>query len=175
MRRHRVFVVLLALGTTLRVVTQLAYVPALLYIDSFGFLENTAVLDPSGPRPIGYNLLLLRWLLPLGDLALIPFVQHLLGLAVGALIYTLLVHLRVRPWLAAVAAAPALLDGYVLQIEQNVMSDALFVALVVAALALLAWRREPAYPAVALAGLLFGLAGSVRLVGLPLLLVGLVH
>ena len=46
-------------------------------------------------------------------------------------------------WLAALAAAPVLLDGYELQIEQTIMPDVWFEACIVAGLALLLWRPGP--------------------------------
>ena len=44
--------------------------------------------------------------------------QHLLGLAMAAAIYLLLLRLRVWPWLAALATAPLLLDSMQLALEQ---------------------------------------------------------
>ncbi|MGH3341311.1 MAG: hypothetical protein ACRDPK_00195, partial [Carbonactinosporaceae bacterium] len=142
--RHGLFLTLLCLGLVLRAVVQVAYQPAILYIDSYLYLFNNEALDPSMLRPIGYNALLLRWVLPLHDLAYVALLQHLLGLGMAVLIYLLLLRRDVPRWLAALAAAPVLLDGYQLQIEHNVMSDVLFQALVLGGLALLAWRREPA-------------------------------
>jgi hypothetical protein len=68
-------------------------------------------------------------------------------------------------WVAAVAVAPVLLDGYQLQAEQTIMPDVLFEALMVASLAVLLWRREPAAWQLAVAGLLLGVAVDVRQVG----------
>ncbi|MQA85692.1 MAG: phospholipid carrier-dependent glycosyltransferase [Streptosporangiales bacterium] len=167
-RRHWFFLAVLTAGALLRAVVQLAYVPAILYFDSHLYLDNADELDPSGLRLIGYEALLLRWLLPFHDLALIPAVQHLLGLGMGVAIYALLVRRGVRRWLSTLAAAPVLLDGYQLQIEQNVMSDTLFLTLVVAALVLMLWRPVPLWPAVAAAGVVLGLATTVRLAGLAL-------
>ena len=168
LRRHGFFLAVLALGAALRVIVQLAYVPAILYFDSHGYLAHASDLDPTGLRPIGYEALMLRWLLPFHDLAVIPAAQHVLGLGIGIAIYVLLVRRGVRRWLATLAAAPALLDGYQLQIEQNVMSDTLFEALMVAALVLLLWRHRLAWPAAAAAGVVLGLATTVRLPGLAL-------
>jgi len=58
-----------------------------------------------------------------------------------------------------------LIDAYQWQIEQNILSDSLFLAMVTAALAVLAWRRRPSAKLAATAGLILGLAVTVRLVG----------
>lgn len=172
--RHRLLLVLLAAGAVLRGITQLAYRPAILYVDSYRYLSNLKELDPTGVSPIGYELML-RVLLALGDLPIVPAVQHLTGLAMGVAIYALLVRRGVWRWLAVLAAAPVTLDAYQLQIEQNVMSDVLFQALLVAVLALLTWRRIPGHVAVAAAGILLAGAVLVRLVGQPVVLVLLAH
>ena len=55
-RRHWLLLILLAAGLGLRVVTQLAYRPALFYIDSYKYLRGSGGYDP-----VGYNLLLKRF------------------------------------------------------------------------------------------------------------------
>ena len=67
-------------------------------------------------------------------------VQHLLGLAMAVVIYLLLLRRGAPRWLAALAMAPVLLDAYQLQIEQTIMPDTWFEALIVAGLAILLWR-----------------------------------
>lgn len=166
MRRHRVFLVLLALGVLLRVAAMLAYRPAIFYIDSLAsYLLPLPTRDPSGQDPIGYDLYLLGPLLRVGDFTLVVAVQHLFGLGVATAGYALGVRKGARPWLAALAVAPVLLDAYQVQIEHNVMADPLFLTLVVGALVALAWTRRPDWRLVVLAGLLLGLAATVRQVG----------
>jgi len=169
LRRHWLIAVLVAAGAVLRVVTQLAYRPALLYWDSLRYLHTLPAPDPAAVHPAGYTLVL-RPLLALGDLALVPAVQHAAGLGLGLLLYALCVRHRVPRWLAALAAAPVLLDAYQLQIEQNVLADTLFQALVAGGLAVLTWRARPSLRAAAAGGLLLGLSVPVRTVGLPLVL-----
>ncbi|MGH3321136.1 MAG: hypothetical protein ACRDN9_13345 [Streptosporangiaceae bacterium] len=168
-RRHAPFLVVLAVGLGLRVVTQLAYWPALLFEDSYHYLANSYFLDPGAPRPVGYSVFL-RALLYVPDLAVVPIVQHLMGLAMGVLTYTVLLRFGVRRWLATLAAIPILWDAYELQIEQMVMSDTLFDLLLLGGLTVLAWRRAPASGRAAVAGLVLGLAVPVRLVGQILVL-----
>lgn len=160
---HRVFLALLAAGAALRIVTFLAYRPALLYQDSQGYLDNAAQLVPFGRWPIVYPLFLR--VLPLSQgLEVVPLVQHLLALLLAAALYVLLLRLGLRPWLAALATAPLLLDAFQLLIEQFVMTETLFDLLIVGACTLLLWRRPIPLSFVALAGLLLALAGLTRVV-----------
>lgn len=174
-RRHWPFLLLFVLGAVLRIIAQFTYEPAILFVDSYLYLDSVEAPKANSQRPIGYPILFLRPLLYFHNLAVIPLVQHLLGLGMAVAIYAVLVHRGVRLWLSALAAAPVLLDAYQLQIEQNVMSDPFFQALLVGALVLLVWRVRPSPAVVVVAGLLVGLAGTVRLSGQPLLIVPLVY
>jgi hypothetical protein len=169
-RRHWMFLVVLGAGLVLRVITQVAYRPALFFNDSFQYLDNLHELDPTQTHPIGYIVLFLRPVLSVGNLAVVVALQHILGLAMGIAIYVLLIRLGARRWIAVLAVIPVLLDAYQLQIEQLVMSDVLFQALVLAAVVVLLWRRPVALPALAVGGALFGLAMTVRVVGGALLI-----
>jgi Glycosyl transferase family 2 len=168
-RRHWLILAILAPAIALRVLAQLAYKPLLLYIDSYVYLGNLHRLDPTGDYPIGYDLFL-RPVLWLGNLAVLAAIQHLLGLGMGVAIYLLLLRRGVRRWLAALAAAPVLLDAYQVQLEHNLMADTLFMAMLVAVVAVLTWNRRPGFVAAASAGVLLGAAVVVRLVGEPLVL-----
>lgn len=164
-RRHWVFLVVLGAGFLLRVITQIAYRPALLFIDSYRYLENIHDLSPSHAHPIGYEVLFLRPVLSVANLTTVAALQHVVGLLMGVAIYAVLVRLGTRPWIAALASVPVLLDAYQLQIEQNVMSEVLFQALILGAVVLLLWTRQPTLPTLAIAGVLFGLSTTVRIVG----------
>jgi len=166
-QRHGVFLAFLLVGALLRIVTQVAYRPALLFIDSYAYLGNIQRLSPTHIQPVGYAVAL-RPVLSLGNLATVAALQHALGLAMGITIYAVLVHLGSRRWLAILAAVPVLLDAYQLQIEQNVLSETVFSALVLGAIVLLLWKNHPTCLALAAAGGLLGLAASVRVVGLVL-------
>jgi len=136
-RGHWPFVLVLAAGLALRVLTEVAYRPALLYIDSAKYLVGSG-----GTAPEGYQVLL-RLLDPLGGLGLVAAVQHAFGLAMAIAVYALLIRYRVPRWAAALAAAPVLLDAYQLQLEQTVMPDVLFETMIVAGLVLLLWPQPP--------------------------------
>lgn len=172
---HRVFAVLLALAAALRVVTMLGYRPAQLYwYDSFTYLDTAVHLRPSAAfHPIGYPLLL-RALWPFHSVELIAAVQHLMGLGIAVMIYTLLRRRSLPGWGAAAATVPALFDASFLRLEHAVLSDTQFVFLVVAGLTVLMWSPKLSARAAAWAGLLFALAALTRTIALPLLLLVLV-
>jgi len=161
-RQHWLFAIVFCAGLALRIVTQVAYRPALVYIDTYRYLHGDSSLDP-----LGY----LAFLWPVqraGGLAVVAAVQHLLGLGMAVVLYAVLLRRGIWRWAAALAAAPVLLDAYQLQAEQTIMPDVLFEALIVAALALLLWRRIPAVWQVGLAGLAVGVGVDVRQVGIVL-------
>ena len=166
--RHWLFLILFGIGVALRVITQIAYRPALLFIDSYRYLDLLDTLDPTRSQTLGYDFLVLWPLLKVGNLFLVTLVQHLLGLAMGVAIYGLCLRYRVSRGLAAAAAAPILLDAYQLQIEQNIMSETIFEALLVGAMLALLWHRRPSTRALVIGGVLLGLAVPVRIVALPL-------
>ncbi len=167
--RHGVFLALLAAGTVLRVLTSVAYRPAMAFVqDSFDYLGDARELVPSVIRPLGYPLFL-RVLSVTGRFGLVPVVQHLMALAMAVMLYALLRRLGVRPWLGALATAPLLLDGYQIYMEQFVLAETLFEFLVVSALVVLLWRR-PTAAACAVAGGLLALSGLTRTVGVVLLI-----
>ena len=131
-RPHWPFAVALAAGLAVRVLAQIAYHPALIYIDSIKYLYNSY----PGADPVGYKVPL-RAILALGNLGAVTAVQHLLGLAMAVTLYVVLLRRGAGRWLAALATLPVLLDAYQLQIEQTIMPDVWFEALIVAALAVL--------------------------------------
>lgn len=166
--RHWVIAVVLFLGTLLRVVAWFAYQPALLYGDSFRYLDNVGVHNPAGLHPIGYDLFVLSPVLSVGGLGLVTAIQHAVALGCALAIYALALRLGAARWLAALAATPLLLDAYQVQIEQMIMSDTWLQVLLVAALWLLLGTPIPRPHRAALAGLVLGIAVIFRLVALPL-------
>jgi hypothetical protein len=159
----------MAAGLGLRVVAQIAYQPALLYIDSMKYLFNAY----PGADPVGYKAPL-KAILAIGNLGAVTAVQHLVGLAMAATIYLVLIRKATPRWLAAIAVAPLLLDAYQVQIEQNIMPDVWFEALIVAGVAVMLARKDgPRLGAVIAGGLLLGASATVRQVGEILVLPGL--
>jgi hypothetical protein len=163
-RRHWLAGVLLAAGLVLRVLAELAYRPALFYIDTNRYLYNA-----EGNDPVGYKGLLKAVLL-VGNFDAVAAVQHLLGLAMAVVIYVLLLRRGVPRWLAALAMAPVLLDGYQLQNEQTIMPGTLFEALLVAGVAFLLWSPRITWPRAVAAGLALGASATVAQVGEALIL-----
>ncbi|HEV3356926.1 MAG TPA: glycosyltransferase family 2 protein [Pseudonocardiaceae bacterium] len=168
-RSHLLFLVVLLLGTALRICAFIAYQPAILYVDSYRYLDNLAALDPTQLDPIGYDLIL-RVLLHVGGLRGVTGIQHLAGLGIGVAVYVLALRHGARHWLAAIAAAPVLLDAYQVQIEQNVMSDVWLEVLLIAVLWVVAARGAPTPGRAAIGGLLLGCAVIVRTIAVPLAL-----
>lgn len=171
---HRVFLAALAAAAALRGAVLLGFPPVMWFNDSYGYVAAAVSPHPGAVRPSGYGLAL-RALLPFHSFALVAVLQHLAGLVVAALCYGLPRRWGLPGWAATLVAAPVLFDAYQLQLEQTVMSDTLFVLLVVVAAGLVCRRKDPGAVACAAAAALLGLAAVTRTVGLPLLVLLLGH
>jgi 4-amino-4-deoxy-L-arabinose transferase-like glycosyltransferase len=169
-RQNWLLTLLFAAGLVLRVMALVAYRPALVYIDSAKYLLGAY----PGDDPPGY-LLAIKPVLLVGNLDLLAAIQHLLGLAIAITLAALLVRRGAPRWLAALATAPVLLDGYQLQIEQTIMPDVMFEALLVAGLAALLWQPRPRAWMIITCGLALGAAATARQVGEILLLPALLY
>ncbi len=163
--RHRLVCVLLAAGLVMRVLTQVAYHPALIYVDSLKYLYG----EYPGSDPLGYRVPL-RIILLIGDLGTVAAIQHVLGLALAVALYAVLLRCGAARWLAAIAVAPVLLDAYQLQMEHMIMPDVWFEAMLVAGLAVLLWRPAVSWPFAVAAGLILGSSATVKQVGEILIL-----
>ncbi len=177
LRQHWVLALVLTGGVALRVLAQIGYQPALLYIDTNKYIFGTdfRVNHFGAFDPLGYTLLVLRPVLMFANLGFVALLQHALGLAMAAALYVLMLRRGVIRWLAALAVAPVLLDAYQLNAEQTIMPDVLFEALVVAALVVLLWQPRPGLALVVIGGLLLGTSAPVRQVGEALILPALVY
>lgn len=174
-RRHWLFLALVAVGVVARGLVIVAYPPALMYLgDSAAYLDQAwRDLWPGDWRPSGYPVFL-RMLDGPDHLTRLVVAQHLLTLLAAVALYAVALRALRRPWLAAVAAAPALLAPWVLDLGQFVLADSLFGTLVTLGVALLARPGRPRALPCALAGLLLGAGPCVRTVGYGPLAVGLV-
>ena len=170
MRAHWIAGAVIAAGLVLRILAQVAYHPALLYVDTLKYLYN----EWPAADPLGYKLILQPILL-VGDLGTVAAIQHLVGLAMAVAIYALLVRRGLPRWLGAIAIAPVLLDAYQIQMEQTIMPDVWFEAFVVAGLVLLLWWPEPSVGVVIGCGLIFGASATIRQVGEILFLPALLY
>ncbi len=165
LRRHWLFSALLIAGLVLRVLAQVGYQPALIYIDTLKYLYGAS----PGSEPLGYTWIL-RVVLTAGDLGAVAAIQHLLGLAMAVVLYAVLLRRGAPRWLAALATAPVLLDAYQLQMEHMIMPDVWFEALIVAGLAVLLWRPKVSLPAAVVAGVILAAAATVMQLGVVLVL-----
>jgi hypothetical protein len=170
LRHHWLITALLVLGLALRVLSKVAYQPALIYVDTLKYLYGVY----PGSDPIGYQALL-NLLTPFRGLAGVAAVQSLLGLGMAVLLYAVLVRRGAARWLAAVAAAPVLLDAYQLHMEQMIMPDVWFEAMIVGGLALLLWRPAVSASFAAWAGLIFGTSATLKTLGEVLIVPGVVY
>jgi hypothetical protein len=177
LRHNWLFAVLVTAGLILRAMAQIGYEPALLFIDSkkYIFGLNFQATDWGSYDPLGYSLLVLRPVLMFANLAVAALIQHVLGVAMATALYLLMVRRGVWTWLAAVAAAPVLLDAYQLNAEQTIMPDVLFEALLVAGIVLLLWQPRPGLAFVILGGLALGASAPVRQVGEALIVPALIY
>ena len=162
---------MLAAGLLLRAGAAVAYRPALFYSDSWGYLamaHGKGLVSFAPLRPSGYPLIL-KVLSPIGDgLFAATWLQHLAGLATGALAYALLRWFQVPRWAATLAGAFVVLDAWAIALEQYVLSEAFFAL----ALALCVWAsltgrgRGGAGWALGFAGLCLAAATLMRPVAL---------
>jgi hypothetical protein len=161
LRRHWIASILLFAGIVMRVITQYAYHPAIIYIDTLKYLYDAW----PGSDPVGYKVPLKMILEAGGTLGTVEFVQHVLGIAMAVTLYVVIVRRGGARWLAALAMVPVLFDGYQLQAEAMIMPDVWFEAMIVAGLAVLLWRPKPSVQMLVVGALLLGGSTGVRQVG----------
>ena len=173
--RHRLFAVALIPALLLRVDAELGYRWQSWFNDSFNYVTTAVTMRLDPTRVDGYSVYL--WLLsPFHSYALVTISQHIMGLLIAVMIYALARHRFGTPsWVAVLATLPVLYDGFEIQLEHLIMSDTLFLFLVMLAITLLLWNPRPSWPVCLLAGLLLGVASVVRSTGLPLIAVFAVY
>jgi hypothetical protein len=166
---HWPFLVVLSLGAVLRIVTVVGYQPILmLQRDTYTYLSLALRMDVSGFRPSLYPMLI-KPLAELGNLQLLAIVQHLAGLAVAIMFYMLMRRLGVSAVVAALGTIPVLLDGYMINIEHYLLTEAFFNFFVATALMLIAYPHRPSVLGVGASGLMIGLCMLLRFVGAAIL------
>ncbi len=160
LQRHWLATLLIIGGLVMRIVTEMAYRPAIIYIDTLKYLYNAW----PGSDPVGYKIPL-KLILAFGNLETVALVQHLLGIGIAITIYVLMIRRGASRWLGALAIAPVLFDAYQLQVEAMIMPDIWFEAMIVAGLAVLLWRPRPSTEAIVLASVVLGASAGIRQVG----------
>src|SRR2546421_5729375 len=174
-RRHWLFGLVLVAALVLRIGVALAFRPIMWFGgDSASYLATGLRLIPDPARVGGYGFML--WVLkPLHSFALVAAIQHLMGLAMGVLVYLLARRFGLPAWAATLATVPVLFDAYELQLEADAVPDVPFGFLVLLALYLLLrspGERRPARTTAA--AFLLGVSALLWPVGLVLLAVLLV-
>lgn len=172
--RHWPLLVVLGLGAALRIAVAVAYHPGLFFSDSWSYARLAFSPGFAPDRPSGYPLVIALLSLPGRNLGVITAAQHIAGLVTGALVYVVLVRLRVNRYLAAGAAAIVLLDLYAISLEQFVMAEAFFTVALMASF-FLAMRRESGAAAIAISGVLLAGAATMRSIALFAVPVWLVY
>jgi len=167
LRQHWLIALLVLVGATLRILTVIAYRPAIMFFgDSYSYIVGAQRLQPPNDRPFGYSFVL-RMVSYVGDLGLVTTLQHLAGLALAVLLYVVVLRRGAPRWLAALVATPLLLDGYLLQIEHNILSETMFASLLFGAVVIVTRERMTIGWAIA-AGSLLSAAALTRTVAIPI-------
>ena len=170
-RNHRLFTIAACVSVIPRVIAALGFKPALLIQDSFSYMKQSVQLLPlSELRPAGYPLVL-HLLQPFHSLLLVTTLQHLMGIALGAIIYAVLRTRGLPAWGATLAAVPTLFDSRQIWLESSILPDTLFTLVLMIAVAILVvWPRPAIWQAVVV-GLLVSWASVIRGNGAPVIVV----
>ena len=115
--------------------------------------QSVQLLPLSELRPAGYPLVL-HLLQPFHSLLLVTTVQHLMGIALGAIIYAVLRTRGLPAWGATLAAVPTLFDSRQIWLESSILPDTLFTLVLMIAVAILVVRPKPAIWQAVIVGLL---------------------
>jgi hypothetical protein len=167
-------IALVGAAAVLRAIALLAVYPGIWFSDTNEFLETAVTGRLSVVRVQGYALFIAPFV-HAGSAAALIVLQHVLGLAIVVVLYLLLLRRGVRKAIALVAVVPAALDPYLIALEHMIMSETLFHACVVGAVALLLWRERLGLGHALGGGLLLGYAGITRSVAIPLIAVFLLY
>jgi hypothetical protein len=170
-RNHRLFTIAACVSVIPRVIAALGFKPALLIQDSFSYMKQSVQLLPlSELRPAGYPLVL-HLLQPFHSLLLVTTVQHVMGIALGCVVYAVLRGRGLPAWGATLAAVPTLFDSRQIWLESSILPDTLFTLVLMIAVAILVvWPRPAIWQAV-IVGLLVSWASVIRGNGAPVFVV----
>jgi hypothetical protein len=165
-REHRLMTAAVTASLIPRLLALLAFRPAMLTPDSFGYLSSGLHPAPQSWHPSGYPIMLFL-LAPFHSLLLVTVVQHLMGVAAAVLGYAVLRRAGLPGWGATLAAAPTLLDSRQVAIESFILPDTLYALLIMLAAAALLTARVPTVGRCAAAGLALAGAAITRGNGAP--------
>ncbi len=170
-RDHRLFIIVAAVSVLPRVLAALAYRPAMLTADSFLYMQEAAKGTLGELRPSGYSLFLYVLQHFPHPLLAVTTTQHLLGIAIAALVYGLLRQRGLPAWGATLAAFPTLFDAREIALESYILPDTVYTIVILVTVALLITWRTPRLWQCLLAGLLMAYVTVLRGNGLPLAVV----
>ena len=170
-RDHRLFTILAVLSLVPRVLAALAFRPALMTSDSLLYMQESSKWILGEIRPSGYSFFLTPLHLVPHPLLAVTTVQHLMGIAIAAIVYGLLRYWGLPAWGATLAALPTLFDTREIAMESYILPDTLFTLCIMLAVALLLTKRTPRLWQVTLAGLLLAYVTVLRANGIPLAIV----
>jgi Dolichyl-phosphate-mannose-protein mannosyltransferase len=172
--------ILVAAGLVLRVAMEATVHPVIMSPDTItyvGMAMFDLFSDPA--RPAGYSMFLVAMHELSANVDFTVWVQHLIGIATGLILYAMVRRVGGPRWAGAVAAAPVLLGVDQIIHEQALLSEVLFVFLIAAVLyASVRALEEPRRLLdlistrtgwIIVAGALMGLSVWVRAVGSPLI------
>ncbi|HZK51447.1 MAG TPA: phospholipid carrier-dependent glycosyltransferase, partial [Actinomycetota bacterium] len=142
--------------------------------DTYTYLSLALQMDVTGWRPSLYPILI-KPFVELGNLELLSLFQHLAGLAVAVMFYLLMRRLGLSAIVAALGVVPVLLDGYVINIEHYLLTEAFFNLFVAGALMLIAYPQRPSIVGVGASGVIIGLSMLLRFVGAVTLVPALLY
>jgi hypothetical protein len=132
-KRHLPFLVVLVAAIAVRVAFWIALRPGLMFADSWIYLNDSSPLSFLLYRPAGY-VFVISLLKAQRNLGLITAIQHLAGVATGALVYDLCLRKGASRGLSTLAAGIYLLAAFTVILEQYVLTEALFALVLVASL-----------------------------------------
>ena len=166
--------VLLVAGALLRLLFVLAWRPAFMgWPDAASYIDvSQGELFSSTLRPAGYPLFLKGLYAIVPSLLFVVILQHVLGLAGAVLLYLAVARAGAPRLLGLVPAGIVALGGDFIFLEHSPISEGLFIFLVPVALYAGVRAQEGEHLRwAAICGLALTLAATVRVVGLPLLMV----
>jgi len=169
-RNHRLFTIAACVSVIPRVIAALGFKPALLIQDSFSYLQQGTHFNLGQTRPAGYPMLL-RVLEPFHSLLLVTTLQHLMGIALAAIIYAVLRTRGLPAWGATLATVPTLFDSRQIWLESSILPDTLFTLVLMIAVAILVARPKPAIWQAIIVGLLVSWASVIRGNGAPVIVI----
>ncbi len=172
---HWAFAVALGVAALIRLLVLVAYRPALWYGDTPEYLGSAKELAIPPVHQIGYPVFLSITHFEGVTVATVTAAQHLIGLALAVLCYAFLQRRHVPKWLSIVGVSPLLFDGFLITMEQFVMADTLFLALLLTGLVLLFWDERPTVWLAFGAGAFLAAATLTRVIGLPVALLAIIY